>query len=247
VWNDEGIAIPVVINSPFRETWWFRAMLGILVIGLVYAGFRYRLARLMAVENLRLRIAQDLHDDVGSTLSAIALTLEQLAKRVSDRIGMMNGLEELRRVAIDKAESLHDLVWTINPRRDFPEDLVHHLKETAHRMLPGIQVHFTERHAQRGRKLTLEVKHNVAMIFREILHNIVLHARAQRVDIDVAEMVGGLRLRVRDDGVGFNLSACSEGNGLVNLQQRARAIGGIVRIESTPGAGTTIVLEVRIT
>ncbi len=245
--NEAGIAIRIIISPPYWQTWWFRALVGLAVGLLVYAAFRYRLARLMAVEKLRLRIAQDLHDDIGSTLSGIALTSDTLARRLSNDPQAKRDLQELRQVAVEKAEHLQDLVWTINPKKDTSGDLRLHLKETAHRLLLGIDVQFTSNQEGPGGKMSLEVKHNITMIFREIVHNIVSHSRARRVQIEVTEKTGLLGFRVADDGVGFDPKTCSKGNGLVNLEQRAQAIGGRIKIESAPGAGTTVVFEVKIT
>jgi signal transduction histidine kinase len=247
VWSEKELAIPMVIAPPYWQTWWFRLLLIVALGLLTYAGFRYRLARLMVVEKLRLRIAQDLHDDIGSTLSGIALTSGQLIAHLSDEEQAKKDLQELRQVAAEKADSLRDLVWTINPEKDSASDLLLYLKETVHRMLRGMEVTFTGIQDAPEEKITLEVKHNVTMIFREILHNILSHSRARHVEICVTGDAGRLRLRVTDDGVGFDPNTCTRGSGLVNLEQRTRAIGGTIKIETRPGAGTTIVLDVKIT
>ncbi len=84
VWNETGLSLPIVIAPPLWQTWWFRGLLLVLLCALAYGAYRYRLARVVALERLRLRIANDLHDDIGSELSSLALESDLIARHIPE-------------------------------------------------------------------------------------------------------------------------------------------------------------------
>jgi signal transduction histidine kinase len=207
------------------------------------AAYEIRIALVRRLARVRLRIARDLHDEVGSNLGTIALLSEVLSKNHH------NGAEEiseLRRVATQTIDSLRDIVWFLDPAADNMAELALRMKETARTMLRGTTFTFVSSGEADAPKPSLELRRNLFPIFKEILHNISRHAHASRVAIALETTPRHLLLRVRDDGVGFDDQLVRPGNGLKNLRRRAADLHGNLQLESAPGQGTQVIVSAPI-
>ncbi|MBI4546647.1 MAG: hypothetical protein HY707_01600 [Ignavibacteriae bacterium] len=247
VWNEAGTSVLLTISTPYWQTWWFRALVIIAVASGLYALYRYRVANLLAVEHLRSRIAADLHDDVGSNLSSIALGSQLIARKLSLPEYERNQLAEIGSTALRTSEMMKDIVWLLNPRNDSLDDLLLQMKAVAEKMLGGIAYTFTGPGSEVHEKIDLAKKRNLYLMYKEILNNIVKHAAATSVVITVRYASGRLSLIVQDNGRGFDVSTQKDGNGLNNLRSRSQQINGTLVLESTPGKGTSVSLTAQIT
>lgn len=246
VWNEQGIALPVVITPPWWATWWFRALVGALVLSALFAAYRYRVAHLLREERLRLRIASDLHDEIGSKLSSIALASEMVTARA--RLGEREHrqLTEVTHQARRMVDDLRDIVWFVNPRHDHLDDLIVRMRHVAAHTLNGTRHAFQAPADGLGTALDMERRRHLYLMYREALTNVARHARATAVDIRIARHAGTLHLTIQDNGIGFDPATAAQGEGLHNLRTRADAIGGTVRVDSTPGKGTTVSIMAKI-
>jgi len=245
VWNEAGLALPVSIAPPFWQTWWFRILALAAASGLLIAAYRYRVERLLELERLRLRIASDLHDDISSDLSGIAVALDLLGRRPAVTPEHRGRLDELRDRALRMADSLRDTVWSVQPEHDSLESLARRLRSVAASLLPDTHVSFDLR-VPPHTPLHMTVRRGVFLTCKELLHNVARHGRASNVEVTLATEDGRLRLRVSDDGVGFDPDASHEGEGLRSLRRRARQLGAELSIKSRPGAGTVATLDVAV-
>jgi len=239
-WNEEGATLRVRVLPPFWQTWWFRLLALAAVAGLLVAGYRYRVTRLLEVERMRLRIAGDLHDDIGSNLSSIALLSDIVRAREQLGERERRQLSKISRSARAMVDALRDIVWSIDPDSDRPDDLVRRMRDTAASLLGDTRWTFQSPPHGLAARLDMDVRRHVFLGYKEMLHNVARHARATEVTIRLDEDGGHLRLTVSDDGVGFDAAAPSTGNGLKHLQERAARIGGTLAVTSRPGTGTTI-------
>jgi ligand-binding sensor domain-containing protein len=247
VWNHDGASFAFVIKPPFWETWWFRGALVLLLGLLVYGAHQYRMGKIFALERLRLRIANDLHDDIGSDLSGIALESDLLAKRIPESDPARERFRAVGSAIRSAADNLRDVVWIVSPDQDRLNDLVTRLRESAEKLLSGIPHTFTTGESVTTGSLDMEFRRHILLMFKEILHNIVRHAGASRVEIRFELQKGHMRLCVWDNGRGFDTSVRHGGRGLRSLQARASSIGGTLTLVSNPGAGTEICLQADIT
>ena len=194
------------------------------------------------MERVRRQVALDLHDDVGSGLSRIAV-LAEVAKRDAAPAAV-SLLDEAAGVARAMRESMSEIVWAIDPRRDTLADLVHRMRETAFNLLgpQGLRVTFAapEDDTLSGVGLAPDRRRHLLLILKEAVTNIARHARATTVHIDLALHHHRVTLRIRDDGAGFDPSSSTGGTGLHSFRSRAAEIGGTLTIESSIGRGTTI-------
>jgi ligand-binding sensor domain-containing protein len=244
VWNTAGAAVDVLMLPHFWQTWWFKPALLALAVASLLVVYKVVLNRRLEIDRLRVRIAADLHDEIGSNLASISL-LSQLGQKTQTN-GACPELAEINRIALFTANGIREIVWFINPDYDTTGEMVARMKEVAAQMLLGINYKFESPASQGGRKLSPEFRRNVFLIFKEIMHNIVKHSQARSVEITLWEAQGKLRLRVADDGRGFDAAAVTRGNGLRNIRLRTGNLGGTVEIGRGTAAGAVVDVSVRI-
>ena len=237
----------ITILPPYWETWWFRSLMALLAAGIVTTVYLYRVNKLLEMERMRLRIASDLHDEIGSSLGAIALMTDLLVNR--DDL-LQDAKEELSRIGLNarrSAEALRDIVWVINPESDKLDNMILRMKDTATQMLSSHAVRFQTNCTDIGPQSSIAFRRNLILIYKEALHNIVKHAEATEVSITMEERNGTLTMRIQDNGRGFGQVPQKRESGLRNMRRRAQEISGSVDIDGRSGRGTTIQLKARIT
>ena len=197
-------------------------------------------------EQIRNRIASDLHDEIGSNLSSIIMLGQVLDKTLNLQNPERERLLKIPGIARKTAESMRDIVWFINPENDSFEKLLTKMRETANVMLEGI-AHSIEYTNDGSDSINdLNFRRNLFLVYKEILHNIVSHALATEVKIRLNHNDHQFSLIVVDNGVGFNPENEFKGNGLRNYRYRANEMKGEIVIQSRPGHGTRVALYVKI-
>lgn len=194
---------------------------------------------------IRSRIASDLHDEIGSNLSSISVSSQIIKKSAQLNPDEKNMLEEIILTARESADSIRDIIWFINPDHDNQEDLILKMRDTAAKMLNGIDYSFIMDKAGKINIKDLKIRKNLFLIYKEILNNIVKHSKATKVIISLEEKSNYIYLSIMDDGIGFDETEVVLGDGIKNLKQRAKAINGLLEIKSKPSFDTTITLTVK--
>jgi len=200
------------------------------------------------MERLRTRIASDLHDDVGSSLTQISILSEIVRTRLADPgARIADPLSRIGTLSRESVDSMSDIVWAIDPVRDTPVHLLQRMRRVAYELLGsgGVQLHFTSS-GDASLRLTADVRRDVFLIFKEVLNNVVRHAGAAVVCIELTIAARQLHVAVTDDGCGFDTEKATEGQGLRSLQRRASSLGGVLRVTSSPGTGTRVTLSVPV-
>lgn len=230
------------IPLPYWQQGWFRTFLLFWILTLGWMLYRVRVRRLVNIERVRQQIAMDLHDNMGSGLSQIAI-LSEVAKRDASP-NSAELLEEMANLARAMRDSMSDIVWAVDPRKDRLADLIQRLKQAAFLSLEaeGLTVRFDAPSDQTIERISLEPdrRQHLLLVFKEAVTNIARHARATRVHVEIKLERRRMRLMIQDDGQGFDPKARYEGHGLQSLRQRAQALQAQLEIISAPGAGTTI-------
>ena len=250
VWTAAPLTYAFAIRPAWWNTWWFRSLLALAGAGLLYALYRVRLAQVLAVERLRLGIARDLHDDVGSTLSSISI-LSQLAEQQQHPDQPASPLlSQIGSNARQTLAAMDDIVWAINPHHDLPQDLTARLRHHAAELLEaqGLALAFDAGAPPTGLRLAMQTRREVFLIFKELLNNTLKYAQARTVRVSLAFGPHQLRLTVADDGRGFDPAAPAQGggHGLPNTQARAALLGGKLALDTAPGRGTQWQLTVPV-
>ena len=193
---------------------------------------------------LRARIARDLHDEIGSNLSSIALLSQLGIEAGPDAAAAQAELEEIRRVAAQTADSMHDIVWLISPGTKTAGDLASRLRATAGLLLAGLEWSVEVEGLTAGSRLPIATQRDLFLIYKEALHNILRHSGARRVVVVLSQSGRVLTLRISDDGHGFDPATVGRGHGLENMQRRATACRGRFQLDSARPCGTVLTLTI---
>ncbi len=248
--NSDGEASPAPATVEFQVVppiWrrgWFQGLLLAAAIGGALWVHLARVARLLEIERVRMRIATDLHDDIGSSLSQIAILSDVAHQRTAggkaaepvDRIGALS--REL-------LDSIGDIVWTIQPHKDHLSDLKQRMRRFAADVLSlrNVEMHWSGSDSGRDLELDTELRRQVYLIFKECINNIARHSGATEAHIDLQVGRQQLALEVRDNGCGIEHPNGRSGNGLESMKLRASRLGGELQVRSTKGQGTTVILR----
>lgn len=190
------------------------------------------------------RISRDLHDEIGSTLSSISIlgdsTLQNLPSNMSQ--ARLATISERARQVMD---TMSDIIWSVNSRNDTMANVLQRMKEFAIEILEsqGITLHFEADETVQSLNMSMEMRRDFYLVFKEAVNNAAKYSRASEVRVRVSAGNGILSLEVRDNGRGFNPSQVNSGNGLLNMHRRAERMGGKLEIESEAGAGTSVLFK----
>jgi signal transduction histidine kinase len=234
------------ILAPIWQRSWFLGLMAVMMTSIGVAVYRYRVAHLLALERVRTRIATDLHDDIGSSLSQIAILSEVARLETGPRPGLLSEIAAMSRELVD---SMSDIVWTIKPENDHLSNLIFRMRRFATDVLGGsnIALHFHSSVEDGHLRTHTEMRREVYLIFKEAISNIARHSGAHRAAIELEVVKEDLILRIADNGYGFDPVSSNGGNGLRHMTKRAAGLGGRIEIRSSPGEGTTITLTVPVT
>jgi signal transduction histidine kinase len=240
----EGKAISVIINPPFWKRWWFVMISVIVCASIIYSIHRYRLAQSLKVERLRNKIASDLHDEVGSSLTRISIYSE-LVQSGTEATQSKSYLKSISEMSREIVSTMSDIVWSIDNRNDSTGALILRMKDFATEVFQAknIEMSFVVEGVDESRTLDPALKQNIYLIFKESVNNIVKHANAQHVSISLINRGNEFSMKIHDDGTGFPNNGNQKGNGLRNMHRRAQAINAIFSI--TTNSGTTIAVSRR--
>lgn len=232
------------ILPPIWQRWWFLTLAALLVCLVIYQIYRYRVARLLALERVRTRIATDLHDDIGSNLSVVAGLSEMLRQQVSNE-HVAEQLSVIAKVSRRSVDAMSDIVWAVNPQKDHLRDLIQRMRRFASDAFSAHNIHlvFEVPDADQNIRLGAETRRQVFLIFKESVNNAARHSGCAEAKVSVAVTKDSLSFSVADNGKGFDAESIEAGEGLFSMRQRAKKIGGELIITSSAGTGTTVLLK----
>ena len=213
-----------------------------LVLVLFFFVYRtYRARQELRLHDIRNRIAGDLHDDIGSTLNSISIYSEVAKKKGENYDEALEMIGDASRKVI---EAMSDIVWTINAENDSFEKIIFRMTSHAYNLFRARNIEFTF-HADEilnEKKLSLEERRNFYLIFKEAVNNLVKYSNAKHASITLTYENNRIKLRIRDDGVGFDTSMGNAGNGIKNMKRRADEMKAEFVIDSQVGGGTRVEL-----
>jgi signal transduction histidine kinase len=260
IWNERGASLAITVIPPFWQTTWFIVVVSLAALGGATGTIRYvavrrvrrrieQLKREHAVELERTRIAKDIHDDLGANLTEITL-LSELS--MDDEVPREEVQSDLRRIASKARQltsSIADIVWAVNPQHDALDSFISYACTYAEDYLRSAQLRCRLDVPQDPPSIAVPaaVRHDLFLMLKEALNNIVKHASASEVTLRMILDQAGFRLTVSDDGCGFDpetVLAVDEvdrrGYGLYNMRKRVEHAGGVFELHSQPGRGTRI-------
>lgn len=194
-------------------------------------------------ELLRTQIASDLHDDIGSNLGMIALLCQTMNHREGIPGELKPDLEEMREVALETSDAMRDILWLLRTPTSHLEEFIGRLRITTNRLLPNSEVHFKSPHELPDTTIVLSWRRNVFLSFKEALHNAARHSKATSVTVSIDIDDERLKISIVDNGVGFDFEQRRDGLGVGSITRRMSQLGGSADFQSTPGEGTSVILD----
>lgn len=269
------------ILPPIWLRWWFLTLVTLLVLLVLYSLYHYRLAhlrqvnaalsdaktaeeklgrsreeRLAELQRVRTRIATDLHDDIGSSLTQIAILSEVAQQSIKGNGAALTPLKSITTVSNELVDAMSDIVWAINPEKDHLQDLIQRMRRFASDVLlaKGIALDFDAPSYAPDIPLGANTRRGVFLIFKESLANIVKHASATQVHVQFDFCPEQLTLTIFDNGCGFEVDKLSDGlftdqkggQGIVSMKKRAAQMNGRFDLTSKVGTGTTMRLNLSL-
>jgi signal transduction histidine kinase/ligand-binding sensor domain-containing protein len=256
------------ILAPWYRTWWAYSIYGLCFLlssfGVVLWFSNKKLKRLNELrrietaeakaretelksqvekEQMRARISEDLHDEVGSNLSYIKLMSEVLGDQDS---AVKNELFKITETASESAQAMRDIVWFVSPENDNLEKYIKKLSEVVHKFMEPYTLNFKAEILSEAENLDINMKRNIFLILKEALQNITKHSQASSVDVHILKDDHRFELRIADNGKGFDLTKDADGNGLKNYKKRAQKIGANFELHSEPNKGTELCLSLTL-
>ena len=228
----------VRVIAPFYARWWFIGLVGLAVVALVVAAWRYRVRRLHELAAVRVRLAADLHDEVGAWLTRVSLHAELARVASPTPEQQARQLEKLTAASRQAIATMSDVVWAVDARNDTLGDLADRLREQANQLLEphGIAFEFRADTLYRARALPPELRQHLFLIGKEALHNIVRHSATARARVFLGNRQGAFELEVTDEGPARAVRASGSRQGLRNMEMRARQLpGAVLTIGKAPG------------
>lgn len=268
IWNQSGAKLSIDVLPFFWQTLWFKVtavlvgLAGATSIGLLINRHRTRLKlerieREHALERERTRIAQDIHDDLGASLTRITMLCENATDEIQSAVQVGSSLQQITGTARELTRRMDEIVWAVNPRHDTFDSLVNYLCRYAQDYLKvaGVRCRLDVPVELPEWSVRSELRHNLFLAVKEALHNVAKHAHAHEVQLGLVVLPDGFEFTVGDQGCGFDLNEVnqeSDGrpgsfrNGLANMRRRMEHLGGTLRVESAPSQGTRVTFKMHL-
>jgi len=245
-WGDQYAALKLIIIPPWYRTWWFYVLSFLSTIALFYGLHLFRVAQLNRINSLRNRIARDLHDEVGSSLSTIAIYSKIVQqKNAPASVNKESLLLKISDNATEMMESMSDIVWNIYHKNDTFESILSRMREHAYQLFEAKEytLHFKLDEELLKRKVSMEKRRDFYLIYKEAVNNVAKYANGHNIWINVTLENNLISMVVADDGKGFDPVLESRGNGLSNIAHRAESLNGELNIVSALNKGTRVELK----
>lgn len=244
-WSEPEKKLVIYIVPPYWQTWWFILLSIAFIATIIFLVYRYRVNQLLKMERLRVRIAQDLHDELASNLSSIAMFGKIIQDTPAEEEKSQVANEMLNRIITlsqHSVNSIREIIWALDPKTGTLYDLLLKIRDfivnnaRAKKINPVIVI--PSKDELPAHNLSPEVRRNLWLLLKEILMNSIRHSNSQNLYFTVSFNHKQLNIEIRDDGKGFDITASYDGHGLTNITRRAKQLNAEVNVDSSIGNGT---------
>lgn len=240
-WNERGdllpgsLSLPIVSEQVFYRKIWFIVFLVLMIIVSIafifYIAYTLKVKSINQIAEMRLRIATDLHDQVGGLLNKTATQAEMVQMKLAGKDDLLIKISDNSRVALN---SMRDILWNLDPRNDTPESLIDRMSEYAHKMMEDTNIYELDLNELKQAKLSNEIRQTIITVFKESITNIVKHASGEKVKVSTTMNDKTLKLTVHSTG-NFIESQTHAGQGIRNMKMRIEKIGGTLEVDKSEG------------
>jgi signal transduction histidine kinase len=250
-WNgewSEAVTYKFSVNKPYWQTLWFILLAAMLLAALLYAIYRYRVTQLLRLQKVRNAIATDLHDEIGSTLTNINILSTLSRNNLEKPKEAQNFLGRISEEVSNSMQALDDIIWSVNSKNDSLGESVLRMRRYAAELFDAGQIDYDIKMDERleEKKLSMQQRRDLYLLYKEIVNNIYKHAAASKVNIELGIHENKIVLLVIDDGVGYDAAKSTNRNGIRNMHLRVGKWNGSIHITTSPGKGTNIQINLPI-
>jgi signal transduction histidine kinase len=252
-------SLAILVPPAFWKTFWFWGIVFTIFVITIMAAGRYIIMRKMRWEMLhlerqhlleqeRVRIAHDIHDDLGARVTQISLVSAMAQANAKDLEQTRADFAQISQMSRDLVTALYETVWAVNPENDNLDELGNYLFQMVNKLCERTpcRCRFHIQNLPREIVVPSKTRHNICMAVKEAIHNVIKHALASEVTLTMTFQDPVLSISIQDNGCGFQPAGKFTGNGLNNLKQRLKDIGGACQIESSSGQGTVVKMQLKI-
>ncbi|HYF32175.1 MAG TPA: two-component regulator propeller domain-containing protein [Chitinophagaceae bacterium] len=245
-WSETPASFTFTITRPFYKSLWFIILMLVTVFAAIYYFRMFRLRQKLKLEKLRSRISADLHDEIGSTLSSIAIISEGALQEENGSTSRQM-MREINDNAVALLDKMDDIIWCVNPRNDSFGHLMARVKKHAAAVFEAKDIDYDINIDKKipESSLPMSDRQNLYLILKESINNLVKYSEASYVSVNMQLNGNYIDTIVQDNGKGFDTNAAPSGNGLHNMRKRAALMKAMLRIESNE-KGTTVFLRSKI-
>lgn len=243
IWGNSTLSA-FTISIPWWRSVWLYAGMAFIALAVLYMLYRYRIRHYQKLLAIRSRISKDLHDEVGATLSSIHIYSTVASKTLeTDAKKSREALKHIHENSKQVMENLNDIVWAVKGRTKDEYSLEEKLKNYGYELLTPQNIRCEYEVDKEVEKMIsgMEARRNILLIAKEAMNNIAKYSGASLARVSIRVRGKNLELEVSDNGKGMDITGCRRGNGLQHMQERGNTLGGILKIHSAPGGGTTVV------
>ena len=256
--SENAASISFAIVPPYWQHWWFLALVVAGLVALIYSAARYKLGRVLEIERVRSRIASDLHDEIGSGLTRIAILADSASQVVNTmarggdspvdiEASAHRSTELAKKIgsnARDLIDSMSDVVWSIDPKYDSLADFIFYFRIYANELTEakGIALEISADEIEKLR-IGPQIKRTLQLISKEALSNSVKYSGCRKIKYRLTVANKRISISLEDDGCGFDPNSVERGHGLNNMEKHAREMRGELSIDSSPGNGTRLIFS----
>ncbi len=246
-WGQASI-YPFIVSTPFWRQPWFILLVIVAIALLVYVLYRYRIQQLIRLQKVRNRIATDLHDEIGSNLTNISILSNLSKKNISHPQQANDFLQRISEEVSSSSQALDDIIWSVNSSHDTLEETVARMRRYAAELFDAANISYDLQldPAFEEKKLIMEQRRDIYLLYKEAINNIFKHADAKEVIIKIAVEHNHLLLHIKDDGKGFETDKNFHRHGLQGMKERVKRWNGKIQIESAKNNGTSILIQIPV-
>ncbi len=231
--TENQIVLTVFVKQVFYKQWWFFISISILVLLLIYFIFYIRIKRLVEFQNLRIKIASDLHDEVGSLLTQISILTELLKYKNKNN----KEIDQIASASREATRTMSDVLWTIDARNDKTGNLIDRMHDHADLLLLPLEINinFNTKNIDNNIVINMQERQNLLLIFKEAINNIAKHSNATEVEVLIENSKDIFRMIIKDNGTENKKDTSGSGQGMKNIKMRAEAIKAMLEIDKDNG------------
>ena len=244
IWSRE-IEVPLTLLAPFWQQAWFIISVLLIIALVLYSIYRYRIHQVYKIQELRNTISQNLHDELGSSVSSINMLSEVAVRQMKKEDPVIPLLQQIGQSAQQAGESIDEIIWSVNPEHDVAALTFNRIRSHISQLLEKVGIDYVIElpELSPSAKLNMELRQDIWLICKEAVNNMIKYAHCKNASIKVVLNNQHIELYISDDGNGFDVNQVMRGNrnGLKNMEARVKKYRrGLFRIDSSPSGGTNI-------